>query len=283
MSTQNQLLQAQKLEAIGQLSAGVAHEINTPIQFISDNTSYIADTVPRLGDAYAAAVRVVDEARRAGIATESIEAFDRIVEPDRIDELVEDLADAATESLDGARRVAEIVRALKAFAHPGSDATDTVDLNEVVESTLVVSRNEWKYVATIQEELDPDLPMIDGNRGRLQQVLLILIVNAAQAIASMQRKHKGRIDVGTRVVNGHVEVWVQDDGPGIPDSIAKRVYEPFFTTKEVGVGSGQGLAVAHRIVVEQHHGELDFAPTARGGTRFSIRLPLSHSATATAT
>lgn len=283
MSTQNQLLQAQKLEAIGQLSAGVAHEINTPIQFISDNTSYIADTVPRLGDAYAAAVRVVDEARRAGIATESIEAFDRIVEPDRIDELVEDLADAATESLDGARRVAEIVRALKAFAHPGSDATDTVDLNEVVESTLVVSRNEWKYVATIQEELDPDLPMIDGNRGRLQQVLLILVVNAAQAIASMQRKHKGRIDVGTRVVNGHVEVWVQDDGPGIPDSIAKRVYEPFFTTKEVGVGSGQGLAVAHRIVVEQHHGELDFAPTARGGTRFSIRLPLSHSATATAT
>jgi PAS domain S-box-containing protein len=275
VTTQNQLLQAQKLEAIGQLAAGVAHEINTPIQFVSDNTSYIAGGLAPIAESFAAAVRVVEEARGTGAAAEAIEAFDQIRQQGRIDELLEDLPDAATEAQDGARRVAEIVRALKAFAHPGVGTMERVDINEMVESTLVVSRNEWKYVAEMHTELAPDLPRISGNRGQLQQALLILLVNAAQAIGSLGRDTKGDITVGTRTLDSGVEIWVDDTGPGIPEGIVDRVFEPFFTTKDVGVGSGQGLALARGIVVEQHQGNLDFVSTPGIGTRFSVRLPLA--------
>lgn len=275
VNTQNQLLHAQKLEAIGQLAAGVAHEINTPIQFVNDNTIYVAASMALVAESHAAAVRVVNAARAAGVADEEIAAFDRVVQRGRIDELLEDLPAAASEAQDGARRVTEIVRALKAFAHPGSGTMESVDLNEVIESTLVVARNEWKYVAELTTEFAPNLPRVSGDRGKLQQVLLILLVNAAQAIASLYRKEKGRIIVGTRILDDAVEIWVQDTGPGIPDEIADRVFEPFFTTKEVGVGSGQGLALARGIVVEQHKGYLDFESTPGAGARFSVRLPLT--------
>jgi PAS domain S-box-containing protein len=273
VSTQDQLLQAQKLEAIGQLASGVAHEINTPIQFISDNTHYIADGVKVVREAYVAATRVVEEARRAGLAGPAIAQFDKISQRNELEPILEDLPDAASESLEGARRVAEIVGALKAFAHPGADTSESVDLNEIVQSTLVVSRNEWKYVAEMHTELAERLPLIMGSRGRLQQALLILVVNSAQALAALGSGQKGHITVGTRAADGIVELWVEDTGPGIPDDIAGRIFEPFFTTKEVGVGSGQGLALAHRIVVEQHRGCLDFESTPGRGTRFSICLP----------
>ena len=274
VSTQDQLVQAHKLEAIGQLAAGVAHEINTPIQFISDNMRFIADSVVLVRDAYAAAMRVVAEARRSGFAAGAIEALDQIHQPDEIAMMLEELPEAAAESLEGARRVAEIVGALKAFAHPGADTRDSVDLNEVVRSTVIVSRNEWKYVAEMNTDLAEGLPLIVGNRGRLQQALLILIVNSAQAIASLGSEQKGQITVATRTVEDAVEVSVRDTGPGVPDEIADRIFEPFFTTKEVGVGSGQGLALAHGIVVEQHHGCIDFESRTGAGTEFLIRLPL---------
>ncbi len=274
VSTQDQLLRAQKLEAIGQLAAGVAHEINTPIQFISDNTHFIAESLTLVGEVYAAAIRVIEEARSSHVAERAIAAFDQIHDANSIEELLEDLPDAAIESLEGTSRVAEIVGALKAFAHPGSESDEGVDLNDVVQSTIIVSRNEWKYVAKVHTQLASDLPLVVGNRGRLQQVLLILIVNAAQAIASMDSEKKGSITVGTRILDGDVEIWVHDTGPGIPDDIANRVFEPFFTTKDIGVGSGQGLGLAHSIIVEQHRGHLDFTSGPGEGTRFSILLPI---------
>jgi PAS domain S-box-containing protein len=275
VSTQDRLLQSQKLEAIGQLAAGVAHEINTPIQFVTDNTSYLAESLGLVSKAYRAAQAAIDEVRGSGVATTAVAAFDEFHRLHAIEELLDDLPDAASESLDGTARVAEIVRALKAFAHPGSETMDTVDLNEVVESTLTVSRNEWKYVADVITELSPDLPPIVANRGQLQQTLLILLVNAAQAIGAQGYAEKGEIKVGTQIGEGEAEIWVEDSGGGIPEEIQEKVFDPFFTTKEVGVGSGQGLTMAHQIIVEQHDGALDFVSVPGSSTRFSIRLPLS--------
>jgi len=274
VSTQDRLLQSQKLEAIGQLAAGVAHEINTPIQFVSDNTNYMVEGLGLVSEAYRAAQAVIDEVRDAGVTTAAIATFDELHHHHAIAELLDDLPDAAGESLEGTVRVAEIVKALKAFAHPGSQSVDTVDLNDIVESTLIVSRNEWKYVAEVLTDLAPALPPIVANRGQLQQTLLILLVNAAQAIGAQGYTDKGEIKVGTRVVDGDEEIWVEDSGGGIPEEIRERVFDPFFTTKEVGVGSGQGLTIAHQIIVGQHEGALDFVSVPGRGTRFSIRLPL---------
>jgi PAS domain S-box-containing protein len=274
VSTQDRLLQSQKLEAIGQLAAGVAHEINTPIQFVSDNTRYVAESLGMVSEAYRAAQAAIDEVRGAGVATAAIAEFDELHNRHAIAELLDDLPDAAGESLEGTSRVAEIVKALKAFAHPGSESVDTVDLNDIVESTLIVSRNEYKNVADVLTELEPDLPPILANRGQLQQTLLILLVNAAQAIGAQGHADAGEIKVGTRVIDRDVEIWVEDTGGGIPAEIREKVFEPFFTTKEVGVGSGQGLTIAHQIIVNQHRGALDFVSVPGRGTRFSIRLPL---------
>lgn len=275
IATQSQLVQAQKLEAIGQLAAGVAHEINTPIQYVSDNAGFIADAVAIVGDAYATARRVIEEARELGIASDAIAEYDRVNAEHDLVGLLEELPQAASESLEGTAHIAEIVKALKAFAHPGTGEKDTVDLNEVVNAAVVVTRNEWKYVAHVDKDLDPKLPAIPAYRSQLQQVLLVLLVNAAQAIAEMGAETKGRIVVGTRAVDDTAEIWVEDSGPGIPESLTHKIFDPFFTTKDVGVGTGQGLAIAHNIVVDRHGGDISFENIPNQGTRFLVRLPIT--------
>lgn len=274
ISTQNQLLQAQKLEAIGQLAAGVAHEINTPIQYVTDNANFIATSLDSMGAVFEAAVEVVEAARAAGVAGDAITRFDELNAESAAAELIEEIPDAAREALEGTVRVTEIVRALKAFSHPGSRDGGPVDLNELVTTTLTISRNEWKYVSEVATELEKNLPMVEGHANQLHQVLLILVVNSAQAIAEcVAQGEKGVITIGTRSHPADVELWVRDTGNGIPEDIAARVFDPFYTTKEIGVGSGQGLSIAHAIVVEKHRGRIDFESEAGVGTTFTVRLP----------
>jgi signal transduction histidine kinase len=175
------------------------------------------------------------------------------------DFLMEDMPEAVDETLEGANRVTEIVRAMKEFAHPGSQSKSAVDVNRVIETSSQVSRNEWKYIAELVLDLDKTIPMVQGYAGPLGQSLLIMFVNSAQAMAehrSAGDPTKGTIRVTTRHEDGVVEIRVADNGPGIPNSIIDRIFDPFFTTKEVGKGSGQGLSIARSGVVDKHRGEI---------------------------
>lgn len=275
-ATQSQLLAAQKMEAIGGLAAGIAHEINTPIQFVSDNTSFVRDGMGTLTDLAKEQAALLDRLRDhpdlGAEITELVEKWER----SDCDFLIEEMPDAIDETIEGANRVAEIVRAMKEFAHPGSAAKESVDVNRVVTTTKAVSRNEWKYVSKIKLDLDESLPIIQGYAGPLGQSLLIMFVNAAQAVAehrNIDTEGKGTITVTTSHAADHVEIRVSDDGPGIPPEIRDRIFEPFFTTKEVGSGSGQGLSIAHSVVVDKHGGEI-WAEDGDPGAVFVIRLPI---------
>lgn len=274
--TQGQLLQAQKLEAIGSLAAGVAHEINTPIQFVGDNARFLDESFGQLTEFHAAALELAEAVRRLDGAADDLERFEAAVEAADLDFLNEEIPTAASQAREGVDRVAEIVQALKSFAHPGSDSKAPVNINKAVVDTVAVSRSEWKYVADLETDLDPDLPQVPALAGPLNQVLLILIVNAAQALEERLEGTggKGSIAVATRVEGDSVVIAVEDDAGGIPAEIQERVFDPFFTTKEVGKGSGQGLSIARSVLVEQHGGELSFEVRPGEGTTFLMRLPL---------
>jgi signal transduction histidine kinase len=192
--------------------------------------------------------------------------------------LTEEIPTAIEQSLEGVERVATIVRAMKEFSHPSAKEKVSVDLNKAIESTITVARNEWKYVAQMVTDLDPDLPLVPCVPGELNQVILNLLVNAAHALGDVGgdgAPEKGTIIVSTRQIGDGVEIRIADTGPGIPAAIRDKIFDPFFTTKEVGKGTGQGLAIAHTVVVEQHGGQLTFETAEGEGTTFSIRLPLT--------
>jgi len=253
---QAQLGQAQKLESIGQLAAGIAHEINTPMQYIGDNVGFLRDSWPLLRDALP-----------AGALARSDVSF-----------LLAEIPSAIDQTLDGVARVSGIVGAMKELSHPGTGERSPIDINRVIATTMTVARHEWKYVCDIETDLDPDLPLVPCLPGELNQVILNLLVNAAQAIADasagMADRTPDRIVIRTRHIGDDVEITVADTGPGIPDAIRSRVFDPFFTTKEVGRGTGQGLAIAHNIVVHKHQGRIWFDTQAGAGTTFHVRLPL---------
>jgi len=271
-----QLLQAQKLEAIGQLAAGIAHEINTPTQYVGDNLRFLADAftdVTRALEAYGRLLAAV----RAGqpdtaVATEVAETLAGL----DLDYLASEVPAALRQSLEGVDRVATIVRAMKEFSHPGTLQKQAVDINHGILNTITVSRNEWKYVAELETDLDKSLPAVPCLPGELNQVILNLIVNGAHAIRDRigDGGAKGSLRVTTRRAGDWVEIRVADDGAGIPAAIRERVFEPFFTTKEVGKGTGQGLTIAHAVVTKKHGGTLTFETEEGRGTTFIIRLPL---------
>jgi signal transduction histidine kinase len=274
---EEQLAQAQKMEAIGHLAAGIAHEISTPAQFVGDNTQFLREgfvdlqTILTRFQSLAASVR-------AGLPVkDQIQAIDAAVEDMDLAYLEEEIPLAIDHILDGVKRISKIVRSMKFFAHPGDAAKAPLDLNEAIESTIIISRNAWKYVAEVDTDFDPAMPPVPGQRGEINQVILNLITNAAHAIAEKDgrgAKQKGRIGIATRYRDGWAEIRIRDTGPGIPDAIRHRVYDLFFTTKEEGVGSGQGLAIAHSVIVEKHGGVLTFESTPGEGTTFIIRLPV---------
>jgi signal transduction histidine kinase len=251
---ESQLLIAQKLESLGQLAAGVAHEINTPTQYVSDNVAFVA-----------AAWRDVVSLVERG-------------DGDRVDfeYLREEVPAALEQAAYGLQQISKIVAAMRDLSHPGGDSLQPADLNKAIESTALVARNEWKYRAELTLDLDASLPSVPCDVSAVNQVILNLIVNAAQAIAEARPPGElGHIAITTRRLAEHAEISVEDDGPGVPEEIKDRIFDPFFTTKDVGVGTGQGLSIAHRVIAGLHGGTLTLEPAVSGhGARFVIRLRL---------
>jgi PAS domain S-box-containing protein len=271
---ERQLNQNNRLEAIGQLAAGIAHEINTPIQFISDNTRFVAQSLTELLDLAALADRSCTES--AGNPAAVVAALSPVLTELDVEFLVAEIPSALHESLEGLERVAQIVRAMKDFSHPGQGRS-AIDLNRAIESTVQVARNEWKYCAEMELSLSPDVSLVPCYEGEFKQVILNLIVNAAHAIQACPRDDSGlgRIRIATIRFADRIEVSIQDDGTGMDAATQQRIFDPFFTTKEVGKGTGQGLSMAYASIVQKHGGALrvDSAPGA--GTTFTIVLPAS--------
>jgi two-component system NtrC family sensor kinase len=272
---ESELRQAQKLEGIGQLAAGIAHEINTPTQFVTDNLTFLHEswgTAFKLIEQYRAAIRDHLQKAAPAVVAELAEMEERC----DLNFIIDEVPRANAEGLDGVRRIANIVRAMKEFSHPDSaDKTET-DLNKGVASTVAIARNEWKYVAEVTTNFDESLPPVVCYSGEVNQVILNLIVNAAHSIKEkLPNGGKGKITISTRRRGAFAEIAISDTGMGIPEAIQNRVYEPFFTTKEVGKGTGQGLAFAHSVVVKKHQGKIWFETEAGKGTTFFIQLPAS--------
>ncbi len=276
--TQASLLQAQKLEAVGQLAAGVAHEINTPIQFVSDNMRFLHDAVSDLTTVLESAARLAEVAGSTPDEIAAAAASHRqVLEEADAEFLIEEMPAAISQSLEGVDRVAVIVRALKEFSHPGGGALEPVDINRAIENTLAVARNEWKYVAEVETHLDPAVRSVPALPGPLNQVILNLLVNAAHAIGDVvgDSGELGKIVITTARGDQYCEIRIQDTGGGIPAEIQDRIFDPFFTTKEAGKGTGQGLAIAHDVVEVKHGGQLVFEVEPGVGTTFVIRIPLN--------
>jgi signal transduction histidine kinase len=272
-----QLRHAQKLESIGQLAAGIAHEINTPTQFIGDNTRFIRDAFGDLKALLDSQTRLLDSARRGIVPPQLIAGVDAAAKTADWDYLSAEIPKALSQSLEGIERVTKIVQAMKEFSHPGTTEKTALDLNHAIENTLTVCHSEWKYVADVVTDFDPTLPAVPVLPGEFNQVILNIIINATHAIADVVgggENGKGRITLRTRSMGDRAEIRVSDTGTGIPEPVRLRVFDPFFTTKRVGKGTGQGLAIAHAVVVEKHGGTIHFETEAGQGTTFVIRLPL---------
>jgi signal transduction histidine kinase len=271
-----QLRHAQKLESIGQLAAGIAHEINTPTQFIGDNLRFMQEAFTDVLGLLGQFNRLLEAARGQSLAGNLAEEIEQTIQTINVADLEKEIPQSITQALSGVQRVAKIVQAMKDFSHPGTESKSPVDINRAIESTLTVCRNEWKYVADLHTDLDPTLPPVSCLPGEFNQAILNIVVNASHAIADKSGgKGKGVIGVTTSRHGDKVEIRISDTGTGIAEAVRGRIFDPFFTTKEVGRGTGQGLAMAHSVVVEKHHGEIFFETEMGQGTTFVIRLPLN--------
>lgn len=267
---EDQLFQVQKLEAIGQLAAGVAHEINTPMQYIGDNVQFLKDSFEDL-------LQLVEKAE-ALITTENPGAEDYKALRKKLDfeYLKDEMPKALTQTTEGVVNVTKIVRSLKAFSHPGSESMDFHDINQVIRDVSVVCRNEWKYVADLELNLDEGIGLVPCYLGEFNQALLNMVVNASHAVGDAiaeRGEEKGKITISTVKTEEAIQIVIEDNGGGIPDEIKQKIFDPFFTTKDVGKGTGQGLALVQKIVIQRHKGKIHLESEA-GHTRFTLELPL---------
>ena len=274
---QKRLDQALKLESIGELAAGIAHEINTPIQYVSDNTRFVRSACNDL-------LGVLDACQKVILALDGNQEIGGVVDELRgslsaadAEYLVDEVPTAIAQTLEGVDRVSTIVRAMKEFSHPGQSEMALTNIAQAIETTVMVAKNEWKYVADLKTDHDEKLPPIPCFPGEINQVILNLIVNAAHAIKDTKEEEsveKGKITIATHLVNSYAEIRVTDTGVGIASENIDKIFAPFFTTKSAGKGTGQGLALAHSVVVEKHRGTLTVESELGVGTTFVIRLPL---------
>ena len=268
---------AQKLESVGQLASGIAHEINTPIQFVNDSLFFLRSAFTDLSallDTYRNMFNTLGEGSIPQNIKELLAQAENAAD---MDFLAQEVPRAFERTFNGAERVANIVSAMKEFAHPDVKEQSHADINHALQTTLVVATNEYKYLATVHTHFGT-LPLVMCNIGELNQVFLNLIVNAAHAIADAGRDAStGEIHVHTEAVNDKVVIRIRDNGCGIPAEHLDKIYDPFFTTKEVGRGTGQGLAITHSIIVDKHDGEISVNSVAGEGTEFILQLPVDRS------
>ena len=273
-----QLRQSQKLEAIGQLAAGIAHEINTPTQYVGDNTRFFKESFESIAILLRDHKELLEAAQNDRLTPDLVARAKEVLMAADLDYLFEQVPTAINETIEGVDRISKIVRAMKEFSHPGGKEKTSADLNKAIESTVTVARGQWKYVADMKLNLDPELPRVPCFLGEFNQCVLNLLINAAHAIGDKLKEKPGGlglITVGTRRDGAWVEISVRDTGTGIPESARPHIFEPFFTTKEVGKGTGQGLSMVYCNIVKKHGGQVAFETEAGVGTCFLLRLPIS--------
>jgi len=271
-----ELFQASKLEALGTLAGGIAHEINTPIQYIGDNLRFLSKSSDGL-------IKIIDAQQELAQVAQAVPALHKqaqeccdLYQELDIGFLRDEMMDSVEQSIDGIHQVSRIVSAMKEFSHPTHKEKAPIDLNEVIRRATVVCQSEWKAVADLELELAEDLPRIIALEGELNQVILNLVINSAHAIADNKaRIGNGLILIKTIPAQEYVTLEIMDNGAGIPEDIQKKIFEPFFTTKDVGKGTGQGLAICHDVVVNKHGGEINLKSQLNVGTTFTIKLPIS--------
>jgi PAS domain S-box-containing protein len=274
---ENRLLQTRKLEAIGQLAAGVAHEINTPLQYVGDNLKFISKSLSGIIDLQYKLIQQRETSISGAGSREVSDSLKEYMHEIDLDYIVSELPKAVEQSIEGVLRVSKIVQSMKAFAHPGTGIKSPADINKSIENTATVSRNEWKYDCRLDLSLDPAMPLVSCYETELSQVVLNLIVNSVDAVKDAKKNgliDQGIIRISTAVADNMAVICVEDNGQGIPDEIKHKIFDPFFTTKEVGKGTGQGLAIAHSIIVDKHGGQFEYAGEYGMGAVFIIRLPL---------
>ncbi len=273
---ENQLALSRKMEAIGELAAGIAHEINTPMQFISDNTNFIKESFESFSEYLTELnLKLLEDNK---ITIEELKEFTKQKE-EALDMnfLMEEIPEAIGQTIEGIERVTKIVKTMKEFSHPSSKEKVLTDLNKNINDTVIITKNEWKYVADVELNLDDNLPLVKCLPDEINQVLLNITVNAAQAIEEKVGKNpetKGKIVYSTFVEDNFVVIIIEDSGIGIPKENLQKIFGPFFTTKEVGRGTGQGLAIAMDIIVNKHGGVLDVESEPNKGSKFIIKLPI---------
>jgi signal transduction histidine kinase len=267
-----QLAHAQKLESIGHLAAGVAHEINTPIQFVTDNAHFLKDSFAEICVLLRAKGSLL-----ASIKEENTPIQNSRNELENIDVsyLIQEIPAAIEQSIEGLQRITKIVRAMKEFSYTDTEAKVLFNVNQAIQNTIQVSKSEWKTIANIKVDLDESLPEIPGYPADMRQVILNMIINAAHAVASVQSvtKQMGEIAISTSSEGNNIKIQISDTGAGIPNLIRSKIFDPFFTTKEIGKGTGQGLAICHSIIVKKHNGIIILDSEVGKGTVFTILLP----------
>jgi signal transduction histidine kinase len=273
--TRQRLVQSEKLAAVGQLSAGIAHEINTPVQYIGDNTHFLEKAFSDLNNLADGFKALLEAAKQGSLDTGLISDLEDQLAEVEPDYLFQEIPGAIDQSLQGVEKIASIVSAMKVFAGPETLERVETDINLAITSTINVSTNVWKYHAEIVTELEPQLPLISCIPQELNQALLNLIANAADAIKATEgeQTEKGRITISTAIEDDWIVIEVSDTGSGIPEEIKSKIFDPFFTTKAVGKGIGQGLNVVYHTIVVQHRGLIDVETELGRGTCFQIRLP----------
>ncbi|WP_188661415.1 PAS domain-containing sensor histidine kinase [Terasakiella brassicae] len=270
---QEELANAAKWEAVGQLAGGIAHEINTPAQYIGDNLHFLSECNEEILEILNKALELKKACEQNGQYLDYVQEIDRLIEAYDLEYLCEEVPQALKQSAQGIAQVSHIVRAMKNFSHPGTEEKKPFDINAAIDTTLTVSRNEWKNIATVVTDFDEHVGLVPCIPGGMNQVFLNIIVNAAHAIDVKGHETMGEIRIVTRKLADQVEIVISDTGCGMPPEVVKNIFNPFFTTKEVGRGTGQGLAIVNDIIVQKHKGTIKVATKEGKGTSFIIRIP----------
>ncbi len=272
---ERELRYMQKIESLGTLAGGIAHEINSPIQYVAENLRFLSDSFSKVGKVLNKVEGLLEAASANGALAAPVSAVNAAASTADLEYLLGEIPTSINQSLEGIERISEIVRAIKEFSHRDAKTKSAIDINHAIETAITVARNQWKYVPEIETDFDQSLPAVPCLPGEFSQVMLNLIVNAAHAIEETGATKKGRITVSTRNDGDRVEIRVSDTGVGIPEEIREKIFDPFFTTKEPGKGTGQGLAICSTIITKKHEGTISVQSEIGKGTTFIVYLPIA--------